>query len=79
MDARSRAELTEMMQKLTNLDNPNSVQQMKQWLINNGMEIDSLGKKQVQALLQDAPPQLREVLLLRQQLAKSSVKPPSPV
>ena len=67
------------MQKLTNLDNPNSVQQMKQWLINNGMEIDSLGKKQVQALLQDAPPQLREVLLLRQQLAKSSVKPPSPV
>ena len=74
MDARSRAELTEMMQKLTNLDNPNSVQQMKQWLINNGMEIDSLGKKQVQALLQDAPPQLREVLLLRQQLAKSSVK-----
>ena len=74
MDARSRAELTEMMQKLTNLDNPNSVQQMKQWLINNGMEIDSLGKKQVQALLQDAPPPLREVLLLRQQLARSSVK-----
>ena len=33
------------VQKLTNLDNPNSVQQMKQWLINNGMEIDSLGKK----------------------------------
>lgn len=74
MDARSRAELTGMMQKLTHLDNPNSVQQMKQWLINNGMEIDSLGKKQVQALLQDAPPQLREVLLLRQQLARSSVK-----
>ena len=74
MDARSRAELTEMMQKLTHLDNPNSVQQMKQWLINNGMEIDSLGKKQVQALLQNAPPQLREVLLLRQQLARSSVK-----
>lgn len=74
MDARSRAELTEMMQKLTHLDNPNSVQQMKQWLIKNGMEIDSLGKKQVQALMQDAPPQLREVLLLRQQLARSSVK-----
>ena len=74
MDARSRAELTEMMQKLTHLNNPNSVQQMKQWLINNGMEIDSLGKKQVQALLQNAPPQLREVLLLRQQLARSSVK-----
>ena len=74
MDTRSRDELTEMMRKLTHLDNPNSVQQMKQWLINNGMEIDSLGKKQVQALLQDAPPQLHEVLLLRQQLARSSVK-----
>ena len=74
MDAQSRAELTEMMQKLTNLDNPNSVQQMKQWLMNNGIETESLGKKQVQSLLQDAPPQLREVLLLRQQLARSSVK-----
>ena len=74
MDARSRAELTDMMRKLTHLDNPNSVQQMKQWLINNGMEIDSLGKKQVQALLQDAPEPLKDVLLLRQQLARSSVK-----
>ena len=74
MDARSRAELTDMMQKLTHLENPNSVQQMKQWLINNGLEIDSLGKKQVIELLKDAPPQLRDVLLLRQQLAKSSVK-----
>ena len=74
MDSRSRAELTDMMQKLTHLENPNSVQQMKQWLINNGLEIDSLGKKQVIELLKDAPPQLRDVLLLRQQLAKSSVK-----
>lgn len=74
MDARSRAELTDMMQKLTHLENPNSVQQMKQWLINNGLEIDSLGKKQVIELLKDAPPLLRDVLLLRQQLAKSSVK-----
>ena len=74
MDARSRAELTDMMQKLTHLENPNSVQQMKQWLINNGLEIDSLGKKQVVELLKDAPPLLRDVLLLRQQLAKSSVK-----
>jgi DNA polymerase len=74
MDTRSRDELTEMMRKLTHLDNPNSVSQMKRWLVENGMEIDSLGKKQVQALLQDAPPPLREVLLLRQQLARSSVK-----
>ena len=74
MDARSRDELTTLMREMTQLSNPNSVQQMKRWLVENGMEIDSLGKKQVQALLQDAPPQLREVLLLRQQLARSSVK-----
>lgn len=74
MDTRSRGELTEKMQKLTNLDNPNSVQQMKQWLSDNGMEVDSLGKKAVAALLKTAPPELAEVLELRQQLAKSSVK-----
>ena len=74
MDGQARAELTEKMQQLTRLDNPNSVQQMKQWLANNGMEIESLGKKQVAELLKDAPPLLRDVLLLRQQLAKSSVK-----
>lgn len=74
MDTRSRGELTEKMQKLTNLDNPNSVQQMKQWLSDNGMKVDSLGKKAVAALLKTAPPELAEVLELRQQLAKSSVK-----
>ena len=74
MDARSRDELTTLMREMTQLSNPNSVQQMKRWLVENGMEIDSLGKKQVQALLKDAPHPLREVLLLRQQLAKSSVK-----
>jgi len=74
MDTRSRSELTEKMQRLTNLDNPNSVQQMKQWLSDNGMEVDSLGKKAVAALLKTAPPKLAEVLELRQQLAKSSVK-----
>ena len=74
MYTRSRGELTEKMQRLTNLDNPNSVQQMKQWLSDNDMEVDSLGKKAVAALLKTAPPELAEVLELRQQLAKSSVK-----
>lgn len=46
MDTRSRSELTEKMQAITNLENPNSVQQMKQWLSDNGMEVDSIGKKQ---------------------------------
>jgi len=74
MDARSRQELTEAMQHLTELENPNSVQQMKQWLSDNGMETDSLGKKVVAELLKTAPPELAEVLALRQQLAKSSVR-----
>ena len=73
-DEKSKAELSEKMQKLTNLDNPNSVQQMKQWLADNGLEMDSLGKKEVAAVLKTAPEPLRTVLTLRQQLAKSSVK-----
>lgn len=74
MDERSREELTSLMQELTALDNPNSVQQMKRWLSDNGMETETLGKKAVAALLKDAPQPLGDVLLLRQQLAKSSVK-----
>ena len=73
MDGRSRSELTQAMKELTSLDNPNSVQQMKQWLADN-VETDTLGKKAVAELLKTAPPQLQKVLTLRQQLAKSSVK-----
>ena len=62
------------MRELTELENPNSVQQMKQWLADHGLETDTLGKKAVAELLKTAPGPLREVLSLRQQLAKSSVK-----
>lgn len=74
MDARSRERLTATMQELTELNNPNSVQQMKQWLVDHGLETDTLGKKAVAELIKTAPEPLREVLSLRQQLAKSSVK-----
>jgi len=74
MDGRSKAELSAAMKKLTELENPNSVQQMKQWLLENGMETDSLDKKAVAELMKDAPEPLKTVLTLRQQLAKSSVK-----
>lgn len=74
MDARSRSELTAAMKDITALDNPNSVQQMKQWLSDNGLETDTLGKKVVAELIKTAPPELQTVLELRQQLAKSSVK-----
>lgn len=74
IDARSRERLTAAMRELTELENPNSVQQMKQWLADHGLETDTLGKKAVAELIKTAPEPLREVLSLRQQLAKSSVK-----
>lgn len=74
IDERSREELSAKMQRLTSLENPNSVQQMKDWLTKHGLEVDSLDKKAVKELLKTTPPELAEVLELRQQLAKSSVK-----
>ena len=74
MDTRSREELTAAMKDMTALENPNSIQQMKQWLSDNGIETDSLDKKAVAELLKDAPDNLADVLTLRQQLAKSSVR-----
>ena len=74
IDERSHEELTAKLKELTMLDNPNSVQQMKDWLADNGLETETLGKKQVTELLKTAPEPLRSVLVLRQQLAKSSVK-----
>jgi len=73
-DEISHTKLMSQMQEITELDNPNSVQQMKGWLAENGLETDTLGKKAVAELLKDAPDDLSEVLKLRQQLAKSSVK-----
>ena len=74
MDTLSRQKLTASMKHMTTLENPNSVQQMKQWLSDNGMETDSLDKKAVNELLKKAPAELADVLVLRQQLAKSSVR-----
>ncbi len=74
VDDVSHEKLMSAIQQMTELDNPNSVQQMKGWLSENGLETDTLGKKAVIKLLKDAPEHLAEVLKLRQQLAKSSVK-----
>ena len=74
MDHRSREELTKAMKEFTALENPNSVQQMKEWLAENGLMTESLDKKAVAELMKNAPPELCRVLSLRQQLAKSAVK-----
>lgn len=73
-DERSKTNIAGQMKDITNLDNPNSVVQMKAWLADNGMETDTLGKKAVEELMKEAPDNLAQVLTLRQQLAKSSVK-----
>lgn len=77
-DEKSKSELMLSMQNITNLDNPNSVIQMKQWLSNQGVEMESLGKKEVAQFVKNsddnANGNITEALKLRLQLAKSSVK-----
>lgn len=60
--------------EITGLENPNSVLQLRDWLWERGVELDSLSKNAVQDLLSDTDGDVRKVLSLRQELAKSSVK-----
>ena len=73
-DEKSKTGLMTAMQNITNLENPNSVVQMKQWLSQNGVETESLGKKDVAGLIKETDGEITEALKLRLQLAKSSVK-----
>lgn len=73
-DAFSKARLMGTLKDKTELENPNSVTQMKDWLISKGVETESLDKKAVLELLKTVPSDVADVLKLRQQLAKSSVK-----
>lgn len=73
-DERSKSALITAMKNITNLDNPNSVVQMKQWLSDNGVETESLGKKEVAGLIKETDGDISKALKLRLQLAKSSVK-----
>jgi DNA polymerase len=73
-DARTRTILLDKLQKLTALDNPNSVAQMKAWLTENGLELETLGKKTVNALIPETEGNVKDALALRIQLAKSSIK-----
>ncbi len=74
LDEQSRDGLVKEMCSLTMLDNPNSVVQLKGWLAEKGYEVESLGKKEVEKMLEDAPEEIAKVLGLRLQLAKSSIK-----
>ncbi len=76
LDEISKDKLSDAMKDLTELENPNSVAQMKQWLSDQGVEAESLGKKDVAKMIADdnIDEDVTEALRLRQQLAKSSVK-----
>ena len=73
-DAFSKARLMGTLKDKTELENPNSVAQMKDWLTSKGIETESLDKKAILDLLKSVPSDVADVLKLRQQLAKSSVK-----
>ena len=74
LDEQSKAKLTSEMQKLTGVENPNSVYQLLDWLEKQGYKSDSLGKAQVKELIKTAKEPVRSVLEMRLQLSKSSVK-----
>ena len=74
VDESVRSALSAELQRRTELSNPNSVAQIRKWLEDHGTEVRDLSKKQVKELLAEASEEIRPVLLLRQQLAKSSVK-----
>lgn len=64
----------EMAKAVTGLDNPNSPAQLKAWLAEQGVEVESLSKASVLDLLESASGEVELALSLRQELAKSSVK-----
>ena len=74
IDELSKTDLSARLKRKTGLENPGSVVQMKSYLSKKGMDVDSLGKKEVAAMIKSAPEDLAEVLSLRLQLAKSSVR-----
>lgn len=72
-------EMTRRAYELTGLENPNSVSQLKTWLEEKGIPIDSLGKKDVAAMIKEldkngCDQEALDMLKLRLQMAKSSVK-----
>ena len=74
IDRHVRSDLMAKLQDLTGLDNPNSVQQLQGWLKGKGIETESLDKKAIKELLPAVPDDIKEVLLLKQQISRSSVK-----
>lgn len=73
-DTEMRESNLQTAREITGLDNPNSTTQLKSWLSEKGVEVESLSKNAVEALLESTTGDIAEILTLRKQLAKSSVK-----
>src|SRR5690625_965352 len=74
IDDHCRGNLMGELKAITELENPNSVHQLRAWLLDKGLETDSLGKSVVSELLETADDNIGKVLTLRQQIAKSSIR-----
>lgn len=74
LDMLTKDDISIKLKDLTLVDNPNSVAQIKSWLKDQGLEVESLGKEQVKELIKNNEGKINDVLSLRQQLSKSSVK-----
>ena len=73
-DTQYKEAVTARAYELTGLENPNSPAQIKGWLSDRGVEVDSLDKKAVKSMISDADGEVLEVLQLRLLMAKTSVK-----
>lgn len=73
-DTQYKEAVTARAYELTGLANPNSPAQIKGWLSDRGVEVESLDKKAVKSMISDADGEVLEVLQLRLLMAKTSVK-----
>lgn len=73
-DKQYRSGIFDEAKELTGLDNPNSVAQLKEWLLGNGIEVETLSKKAVSIMESQTEGEIQRLLQLRQEMAKTSIK-----
>lgn len=73
-DTEYRQQVTRRAYELSGLENPNSPAQIKDWLADRGLQVDSLSKKAVAGLIKETDGEVLEMLKLRLLMAKTSVK-----
>lgn len=66
--------VTKKAYEISGLENPNSVSQLKDWLNEKGIEVDSLAKAAVEELVENTQGDVAEMLKLRLAMSKTSVK-----